>query len=112
MKKDNREITTDRELREILVALGFAFAQSDSELSIIEASTKKVNPKEIEDFGDLNSLMNAKPRFKPKYFSGIVDKTVEENLAMAARNGSQISSEILEKMRKDREEAERRRKES
>lgn len=108
MESKDNELSLDRELHERLVALGFAFAKSKAEILLIEKAAIELKEIQTEDFGDLTSIVNNKPRFKSKDRQ-IAPPSSQENLAVVVRKGSGsdyfkrtvLAAEILSHLHKE-----------
>ena len=92
-------------LENALKSYGYLFPTTDEQMSIFEKNMEDIPlPEELEspDF----VFANNKPVFKRKTIP-IDNSEGERNWALAAREGKDITEDILEKMKKDKEEAKR-----
>lgn len=94
-------------LENALKSYGYLFPTTDKQMSIFEENMENISlPEELEspDF----VFENRKQTFKQTTF--VIDNTDgERNWAMAAREGKEIPENILAKMKKDKEEAKKKR---
>lgn len=110
-KKINiHDVDFDAYLENALKSYGYLFPTTDEQMSIFEENIEgSPLPKEFEspDF----VFENKKQIFKQKLI--VIDNSEgERNWALAAREGKDISEDILEKMKKDKEEAKKRQKQN
>jgi len=94
-------------LENALKSYGYLFPTTDKQMSIFEENMEHISlPEELEspDF----VFENKKQTFKQT--PSVIDNTDgERNWAMAAREGKEIPENILAKMKKDKEEAKKKR---
>jgi hypothetical protein len=100
-----------RELAAALRALGWAMPRTAAEVAAVEARLASEQVELPESLRDADALLQRRPGrvvpFRPR--EADAHEAARENLARAARDGAEISPEIEERMREDREQAERER---
>lgn len=81
---------------------GFIFSDTEDEIEefYLEFLLKKTSLP--HDLRDSSSVFKASEAKEAKVFNLPPNRLIVENLAQAARDGSNISDEILEKMKRDR----------
>ena len=95
----------EEEVRKILIKASLFFPETKSQIEELEKGidTESVaipdNPLEI--------LENSPPKLTRLYGSNFPPGEIEESMAIAAKGNGEITPELEEKMRKDRENAER-----
>lgn len=111
MKEDKENNDLEAKLHLLLVRSGNAFASTEQELEYLESFMRDSKIKAPKKFKDLNQLP-LQGSFKVKTIIKTLDvnATSEQNLAMAARNGTKIPPEIRQRMNQHREEARENRK--
>jgi len=103
-KKVNiQEIDFEIYLDNALKSYGYLFPETDEQLSIFEESMNHVSVPEYLNSPDF--VFTSKRRILKKVPIVIDNSEGEKNWAIAARDGKEIPSDILEKMKKDKEEA-------
>ena len=107
MKKDAKENANDKKkdkmIQQALRTGGFLFPETPEEVVEFEkrfGHTDVILPEDLREapLPNKNSALKLTPREK------------KENLAMAAREGSQLPDEVIKKMKEDREKARKRKK--
>ncbi len=103
-KKINiQDVDFEAYLENALKSYGYLFPTTDEQMSIFEENVEDVPlPKEFEspDF-----VFENKKRVFKKTAIVIDNSEGERNWALAAREGKDIPEDVLEKMKKDKEEA-------
>jgi hypothetical protein len=110
-KTNEKKSLFEDAFHEALKKFGYLFPETEEELKQLK---EKLSKTKIEVPDDLNYSMKILQRGKITYlseFNSSEDVEIEENLAIAAREGSEISDETFEQMEKDRREAEEKAKE-
>jgi hypothetical protein len=89
-------------------AIGWLLPQSVDEVRAIEEAMEADPPTIPQWLADPYELLKSNRRGEgaDHRLGDVRDPGIEENLSRAARDGKQISPEVAEKMRKDREVAE------
>lgn len=98
-----QEVDFEVYLNNALKSHGYLFPETDEQISIFEENMDQVPIPE-----DLNSpdfVFKSKRRIIKKNPVVFDNSEGEKNWAIAARDGKDIPSDILEKMKKDKEEA-------
>ena len=103
-KEDINNMDFEAYLDNALKSLGYLFPETDEQMAIFEENNKNIQlPKEFES---ADFVFRGKRRNIFKGNQLCIDNTVGEgNWAIAARDGKDIPEDVLEKMRKDKEEA-------
>lgn len=86
-----------------LKSYGYLFPETDEQMTVFEENMETISiPEELEspDF-----VFEGKKRVFTPTIIPINNSEGENNWALAARDGKEIPSDILEKMKKDKEEA-------
>ena len=97
------------ELHRAFSSLGWRLPETEDEIAEAEEWVEKHPPLVPPEIADSEQAL-ARPRGRAiaiRKVSLEADDAIEENLARAAREGGSIPPEIEERMRKDREDAER-----
>lgn len=97
----------DDSLLKSLKNFGFVFSDSDDEVEDFYRSFLSMESSLPTDLMDSSCIFNSGPIGEAKVLPIPVDPSVVANLAQAAREGSSISEEMLEKMKRDRMNAEK-----
>ena len=98
----------ERDVFEALRQKGWIPPETEEEVRLTEADlggTPVPLPPELSD--PANALRRAGQPMRFKAPSGIEDQQIESDLARAAREGGTIPADVEERMRQDRQEAER-----
>lgn len=86
-----------------LKSYGYLFPETDEQMSIFEENMEKISlPKELDS---PNFVFDSERRVFIKKEVAFDNSEGDNNWAIAAREGKAIPSDILEKMKKDKEEA-------
>lgn len=102
---DDNEIS--HELYRLLKESGLAFPDTEEELEQLLAHGR-MNSAPIPGELDDPSLILKRGLLELSFsLNSSTDKEIEENLAQAAREGDQITEEVRDQMRKDREDSEK-----
>ncbi len=104
-KNKTDKIDFEQFLNKALKSHGFLFPETDEQMDKFLENLEDVD---LPD--ELNDPMNIFPTHKNKLTLNTIlsdDSDYEETWAIAARSGNEITNEVKEQMRKDREEAER-----
>ena len=107
MKGNNKTNKIDFEqfLNESLKSHGFLFPETDEQMDKFLANVEDVDlPEELKDPMSIFSSHKKTIQFSIPSFD---DSEAESTWAIAARGGNEITKDVEEQMRKDREEAER-----
>lgn len=106
MDEHNNFLEQEENLYRALKSYGHIFPETDEELILFEKTISQMKFIVPEKFQDPQVLLNKGKVEKISNFHSFYDHEIEENLAQAAREGGEISEDILRQMEKDREEAE------
>lgn len=113
--KGNRPNQGDEQLeREVFEALrqeGWILPETEQEVRLAEEDLERapvVLPPELSDPSDVLKRVGQPVRFK-SLAPGAGDQRIESDLARAARESGTIPPDVEERMRRDRQEAERKR---
>lgn len=85
---------------------GYIFPESEEELKLSEENISKMDFEIPVKLNDPLKILKAGRIEKISEFNSFYDAELEENLAQAARDGSNIPDEVWEQMEKDRKKAE------
>lgn len=91
---------------EALKSYGYIFPETEEDLEKFEISILKMKFSIPDNLNDPGRILTEGRIEKSSQFNLFYDEQVEENLAQAAREGSDISSDVWEQMEKDRKRAE------
>lgn len=109
--ENNNNTTQDKnfelELQKSLSSCGFLFPTTDDEVKAFE-NEFDINSVELPENlqNPIKVLKKDKVTKVSQQEATVIDMNTVENLNMAARNGEKIPEEILNQMKKDRENAE------
>lgn len=87
--------------------LAYIFPETNEELENFEECISKTKFKIPDKFNDALAVLRNGRIDKIGDFNSFLDPAIEENLAHAAREGSNIPSDVWEQMEKDRINAEK-----
>lgn len=99
IQEEDFELYLDNALK----SYGYLFPETDEQMTVFVENMENISiPEELEspDF-----VFEVKKRVFTPTIIPINNSEGENNWALAARDGKEISSDILEKMKKDKEEA-------
>lgn len=106
MDDQNKKIAQEAAFHKALKSYGYVFPETEEELQAFENSISKMKF-EIPEKLDNPSAFLKKGKIKGVgNFNSFYDEEVEENLAQAAREGSDIPNDVWQQMEKDRKNAE------
>lgn len=98
---------SDSVIISILRSKGFIVPQTEDDVDAFERAMQEHDiPALPSDVLDPDVIIKT-PYARPGNFLAVHEENDQENLARAARDGKEISLSVLEKMRKDREDAEK-----
>lgn len=99
--------SSDSYLLSILRLKGFIIPRKEDEVDAFEEALKEHDfPPLPADLDDPDAILK-KPYSRPENFFDTIPDTDAGNLARAAREGQEIPQTVLDKMRKDRDDAEK-----
>lgn len=100
---------TDQEkaFHKALKCYGYIFPETEEELDNFDISISKMKFDIPDKFNNPLKILSIGKIEKVNEFNSFYDEEVEENLAQAAREGSNIPDEVWIQMEKDRENAEK-----
>jgi hypothetical protein len=97
------DMNFEKQLNSVLKQYGYLFPETDSQMAVLEKNLENIPLPEEFESPDFVFIGNRKT-FKTTKIS--IDNTEgENNWAIAARDGKEISKEMWEEMKKDEEEA-------
>lgn len=98
-----QEIDFELYLDNALKSYGYLFPETDEQMSIFEENMGEISlPKELDS---PNFIFNSERKVFKRKAVAFDNSEGENNWAIAARDGKDIPDNILEKMKKDKEEA-------
>lgn len=105
---DNQDNKANQEkaFHKALKSYGYIFPETEKELRAFEASIYKMEFDIPDKFNNPLKILNEGRIEKVNEFHSFYDEQVEENLAQAAREGSNIPDEVWKQMDNDRKKAE------
>ena len=96
----------EKAFHKALKSYGYIFPETDEELQNFEISISKMKFDIPDKFSNPLTILSTGKIKKVNEFNTFYDEEVEENLAQAAREGSNIPDEVWIQMEKDRKNAE------
>lgn len=107
-KNITEKIDFEQFLNESLKSHGFLFPETDEQMDkFLESVEAEDLPEELNDPMSIFSTQKRELSFNIPL---IDNSEAEDNWAIAARGGNEISDTVMEQMKRDREEAERKQK--
>lgn len=110
----SREATSDDDfefrLLQSLRVEGFIFPYSDDEVEAFYIKNKSTFKPLPADLKNPDTILTSVHKKQEKLWTPEINTEILENLAQAARHGSEISTEILKRMEEDRQRAENQKK--
>lgn len=106
MNDQNKKVAQEEAFHKALKSYGYVFPETEEELQAFESGIFKMKFKIPEKFNDPSAILEKGKIKRVGDFNSFYDEEVEENLAQAAREGSDIPSDVWEQMEKDRKNAE------
>ena len=105
---DNHNIYSNEEeiLYKALKNYGYAFPESKEELKLAEQMISKMEFEIPDKLNDPLEILKVGRIEKVSEFHSFYDAEIEENLAQAAREGSNIPDDVWEQMEEDRKKNE------
>ncbi len=97
----------EKALYEALKRYGYIFPETEDELKHFEESISKMKLNFPDKFNDPLKILEVGKIEKIEGYITFSDEEIEENLAQAAREGSEIPDEVLKQMEIDRQKAEK-----
>lgn len=86
-----------------LKSLGYAFPETDDQMSVFE---KKVGTQHLpKEFQTPDFVFNNERKVRSISYQNQLNEVAESNWAIAARDGKDLPNEILNQMKKDKENA-------
>lgn len=96
--------TENKKIDKLLRKYGYAFPQTEEEVNSFEKKFKD-NYEKPKKWPELADIINTNKEPKKLINLNLPDNTSVSNLAMAAREGKEISKKTMEQMKKDKKDA-------
>lgn len=103
MKKvaDMHDAEFEHYVSKSLKSLGYAFPETDEQMTVFE---KRISTQSLpKEFQSPDFVFNNERKTPVNSFQNQINEVAESNWAIAARDGKSLPTEILNKMKKDKE---------
>ncbi|MFL3663015.1 MAG: hypothetical protein ACJ04Q_03365 [Flavobacteriales bacterium] len=105
MKNQDKNYVQEQAFHKALKNFGYVFPETDKELDAFVESIGKMKFDIPSHLDNPTTILESGRIMKVGDFNSFIDNELEENLAQAAREGSEIPDDIREQMDNDRENA-------
>jgi hypothetical protein len=106
MNDQNDNTRQEKAFHKALKSYGYIFPETEAELQSFEESISKMKFQIPDKFNDPMEILKAGKIENVGQFNSFNDVQIEEHLAQAAREGSNIPDDVRAQMEKDRKDAE------
>lgn len=106
MNDQNDNTRQEKAFHKALKSYGYLFPETEAELQSFEESISKMKFQIPDKFNDPIAILKAGKISNVSQFNSFNDEEIEEHLAQAAREGSDIPEDVRAQMEKDRKDAE------